>query len=207
MSIAKLESMEGTTSGESRLLYVDVQMPYELIFNAKSKLRPQLTSTDRSGFQGSLTKPEPEPEPEPDKTLARGTESPGLRLVGGLSAGSAATKLEVWVASVNEAVALNQCPPWLREANALERQGLRAQAIDRVMESVDADLRQGDFEVVDRLLDITAPDWLPTPLLLAALSITLSARDHLPSRAEFLRRAEKTLLARGESADDLLQGL
>lgn len=73
---------------------------------------------------------------------------------------------------------------------------------------VDCQLRSGEFEAVDRDLAAIHVDTTPLVLLLAWLSITHPAKDHLPARAAFAS-AVKARCEREEPEriEELLRGL
>ncbi len=96
---------------------------------------------------------------------------------------------------------------FLQRAQRLVDHGRTDSALDLVYDQIDEMLLAGDFPGVDQLLVDTETDHYSVHLLLAVLTVTLSARDQLSGRADFFTRAEQTLQARGEMKAGLLTGL
>ena len=68
-------------------------------------------------------------------------------------------------------------------------------AMYRLLMSLNTDLSAGRFAEVDELLAALDTTKLAPVVLLSALSFTLPAASHLPSRTDFLHRAEIHLRA------------
>jgi hypothetical protein len=66
-------------------------------------------------------------------------------------------------------------------------------AVESLLGRFEAHLRSGEFGTVDQLLSAIEVDRLPSSVLVAALSITLSAKSDLRARAQFLHRVEEWL--------------
>ena len=66
-------------------------------------------------------------------------------------------------------------------------------AIDTLFDQVDSAFMKGDFESVNTLLEKADVGEWTTDMLIALLSITLSAKEHLPVRTEFVSRVENHL--------------
>ena len=105
------------------------------------------------------------------------------------------------------ATPLYNWPQWLTDAVSLENAGREDEALDLVYRNVDELLRNGQFNDVETLIREVNVDDLPTDVMLGILSITLSARGHLPSRTRFVNQARILLGWRGEDVSFLLKGL
>ncbi|HWO26323.1 MAG TPA: AVAST type 1 anti-phage system protein Avs1c [Kofleriaceae bacterium] len=72
-------------------------------------------------------------------------------------------------------------------------QGDEQAAVESLQVRFEAHLRSGEFGTVDQLLSAIEADRLPSSVLVAALSITFSAKSVLGARAQFLHRVEEWL--------------
>jgi hypothetical protein len=79
--------------------------------------------------------------------------------------------------------------------------------LDAIYNNIDDMLLAGKFSTVDNLLISTDCDKHSVDMLLALLTITYAARQHLPHRQEFYTMVEKSIRDRGEWEDGLLYGL
>jgi hypothetical protein len=95
---------------------------------------------------------------------------------------------------------------WLNEALEFERNGRRDRALDIIFSEMDKLFRKGDFDVCNRLLELLDVDHLSPNLLIAFLTITLSAHEWLPARTDFYSRIENRLAHQPNKAK-LLSGL
>ncbi len=95
---------------------------------------------------------------------------------------------------------------WLYEALDLERNGRRDRALDIIFSEVDKLFRNGDFDTCNKMLDLLDANRLSPNLLVAFLTITLSAHAWLPAREAFYFRVEKRLANQPNKAK-LLSGL
>ncbi len=91
----------------------------------------------------------------------------------------------------------------------LDRSGQIDAAIDLVFDTIDTLLCEDDFQGCDRLLKVVDADKLSIDLLVAVLSITLTARDHLPERRSLCNRVKARIQReRGaRAAEIVLKGL
>ena len=96
--------------------------------------------------------------------------------------------------------------PWLIQALILNRSGQTVESLDLVYDHLDALLFERQWESVNMLLGLN-PEWLPTSLNLAFLTLTAPAVEHLPKRSGFRSRTEDTLYSRNEMEPGLLDGL
>ena len=91
---------------------------------------------------------------------------------------------------------------------------LRAQgvdgALDLMFECVDDLLLAGEFESVNRFLELLVRDTRSVTLLLGALTITAAASEHLPARQGVYDHTRQILVDEGKTDDEIhgyLQGL
>lgn len=103
-------------------------------------------------------------------------------------------------------VASAAVPPLVDELYALCAQGRDQEAVERVLSRFESDLRARRFAAVDEVLSQADVARLAASVLIAALTITVPAKDLLRARAAFLRQVEETLRASlgPERADALL---
>jgi DNA segregation ATPase FtsK/SpoIIIE-like protein len=92
------------------------------------------------------------------------------------------------------------------ELYALCAQGRDQEAVERVLSRFESDLRADRFAAVDEVLSQVDVARLAPSVLIAALTITVPAKDLLRARAAFFRQVEETLRASlgPERADALL---
>jgi hypothetical protein len=72
---------------------------------------------------------------------------------------------------------------------------------------IDEMFRSGHFEEVESALLTFNVDKASPSLLVSMLSSTLAAKDRLPTRHDFFKRAKKSLKNRGALKEGLLNGL
>ncbi len=99
---------------------------------------------------------------------------------------------------------------WVEELAELQDNEGTDAAIDRLFDLFDDLHFAGRFEESDSKLYAGGLDRLNDKLLVGLLTITVPARDHLPSRPALVQRVEELLLARGRSKKELqrlLEGL
>jgi hypothetical protein len=95
---------------------------------------------------------------------------------------------------------------WVDQFYALAAAGQHGDAIDLLYERVEAVLFE-DVEKVDLLLAMLDPEQLSAEEVVAVLIATLAAKDRLPNRSDFLRRARPLLDREAEGADEVVRGL
>ena len=99
-------------------------------------------------------------------------------------------------------------PVWLDEVYSLTARGEIDSAIDVLFDHVDDLLLEGDFSTCNELLIAVDLKRLDTNLLIAILSITLSASEKLPNRTLLVSRVEKRLAELApERLHSLMDGL
>ncbi|WP_428265089.1 hypothetical protein [Haliangium sp.] len=102
----------------------------------------------------------------------------------------------------------SDAPLWLGDVYSLVARQQPDEAIDILFDHIDELLSEGQFARCDSVLRAIDLDRLDTNLVVAVLSITLSAADELPHRARLLSRAEKRLsVLAPERVERLLHGL
>lgn len=83
-------------------------------------------------------------------------------------------------------------------------------AMDLMFECVDDLLLAGEFESVNRFLELLVRETRSVTLLLGALTITAAASEHLPARQGVYDHTRQVLVDEGKSDDEIhgyLQGL
>ena len=99
-------------------------------------------------------------------------------------------------------------PMWLTDVYSKVDMAEPDDAIDVLFEQVDLLLEQERFATCNALLLAIDPKRLDTSLLIAALSITLPAAEHLPNRKQFSASVEERIRELApERAERLLSGL
>jgi hypothetical protein len=79
--------------------------------------------------------------------------------------------------------------------------------VELIYTEIDACLRAGWFAQVDALLEMVKPSTLEVLHLLALVSITYAAREHVPARARFVARVRQHLVdVEPARAEELLAG-
>jgi len=68
-------------------------------------------------------------------------------------------------------------------------------------------LFNGDFETVNELLELIPANAYDTDILIGFLTITVSAKDCLPARSDFLEKVKRIAAIRGDIEEDLFLGL
>ena len=96
---------------------------------------------------------------------------------------------------------------WLKEAIQLDEAGDYESAIDIIYDYIDDLLLEGEFIKVNTILKQVDTNILSEDLLVAFLSITLAAKQHLTARSNLFTRVEKTLKERNQYVKELLAGL
>ena len=91
-------------------------------------------------------------------------------------------------------------------AQRLEKYGHADQALDLIYDSIDALLRDGQFEKCDDVLR-EVDEKTSIDLLLGLLTATLPAHSQLPSRSRLVRAVRDVLLGLKEDPDHILAGL
>jgi hypothetical protein len=95
---------------------------------------------------------------------------------------------------------------WMPDVLISAENGRRDRAFKYIFDEMDKLLRNGDFEVCNRRLETLDVQNLSPDLLVAFLTITLPAHEHLLARPAFYARVEKRL-ADEPDKDKLLSGL
>lgn len=86
---------------------------------------------------------------------------------------------------------------FLAQAKLLNDSDDEDAAIDYIFNEVDERMLEGDFDSCDRILNAANPNDFTTVNVLAFLTITLCAREKLPSREGYFNRALEVLQTRG----------
>lgn len=102
---------------------------------------------------------------------------------------------------------LTEHPSWFHEAVRADTAGNLSQAIDIVFDHVDKLLASGAFESIDSILKKSPTEKVSIGFMMALLSITLPASNHLPSREAFFVRVWDACVAQGKDARKLIGGL
>ncbi len=79
--------------------------------------------------------------------------------------------------------------------------------LDALYTLFDANLRDGNFEIIDKVMNDFTVKYGSTDYLIAILTITLAAKDHLKSRDGFFQKVKEEIFIRGEWEEHLLYGL
>ena len=97
--------------------------------------------------------------------------------------------------------------PWLFEVEQYGRAGRDDLALKLLYLTMGDLLRAGKYDETDRLLRSARTDDLSTDVLLGLLTATLIYHRHLPSRPDFFKGVQRTLLHRGVTENRILDGL
>jgi len=99
-------------------------------------------------------------------------------------------------------------PPWIDTFHAYAGTNQDEEAIDLLFEKIDDMLLDDQMAEVDRLLALFELEKLSINLLVGLLSITLSAREFLPSRPELVDRVRALVWRRDPlRAERIMKGL
>lgn len=97
---------------------------------------------------------------------------------------------------------------WLSQVRSWDLEGLHRKAVQRLFDEIDEMCEHGAFADIDVLLSELDLSDMSTSLIIGLLSVTLPAKDLLPTRVGILSQARKTLSEREpERVDRLLKGL
>ncbi len=111
---------------------------------------------------------------------------------------------QLQVLSRTLAVIPKSAPSWIEDVYSLVKREEIDPAIDLLFEKIDDLLVDGHFTACDDILRAIDVSRLDTNLLVAVLSITVAAREHLPYRVRWLERATQRLM---ELSPDRIEGL
>lgn len=95
----------------------------------------------------------------------------------------------------------------LADARSLEHVGRTQDAVNLIQRAFDAALRGGQFQAIDQVLERMDADLEGVDMLLSVLTATLPARDVLAHRATLFQAVERTLRSRAILEPGLLDGL
>ncbi len=106
-----------------------------------------------------------------------------------------------------ERVEIDRIIASMHSANGLLSLGKRHAAFDTVFDSIDAELRERHLKRVDSVLDKIDVESVDRDILIAMLTATLPAREHLSNRQAFYQRVASIVTAKSRMEPGLLEGL
>lgn len=80
-------------------------------------------------------------------------------------------------------------------------------ALDSIYDAVNAKMSAGEFSDIDAGLSSVQTDEVNTDILIGLLTVTSHCKLRLDMRADFYRRAQASIIKRGEDEPDLFDGL
>jgi hypothetical protein len=98
---------------------------------------------------------------------------------------------------------------WLDDVYSLVKEGRNSDAIDVLFDAIDDMFLDGEFERCNEALEAVRIELLNPTLIVAVLSVTLAAAEHLPYRETLFERSAERLavIASEMDMDGLLSGL